>query len=186
MKIKRLRHTTINTEVDSLEFQSIFDAYYPSMCVLANSYLSDIDIAQDIAQDAFVKFWKVRNEYYKIDSIKSYLYIMVKNLSLNYLRKEKIYKKHLYYIQNETFSEFNNKIIQEETYRILDKAIQALPKRSSQIMQLTLKGVQNKEIAERLEISVNTVKTLKTNALKKLRTELKDYIFALAILQQLM
>lgn len=186
MKTEGGHHIIDNIEEGSLEFQSIFETYYPSMCIVANSYLSDIYVAQDIAQEAFVKFWKVRNEYYKIDSVKSYLYIMVKNLSLNHLRKEKIYQKHLKNIENETFSEFNHKIIEEETYRILNKAIQKLPKRSSQIMQLTLEGMQNKEIAERLEISVNTVKTLKASALKKLQAELKDYVLALAILQQFM
>lgn len=183
MKTKGAHHIINNVAEDSLEFQSIFEMYYPSMCIVANSYLFDINLAQDIAQEAFVKFWKVRNEYYKMDSIKSYLYVMVKNLSLNYLRKEKIYKKHLRNIESETFSEFNHKIIQEETYRILSQAIQKLPRRSSQVMQLTLEGMQNKEIAERLEISVNTVKTLKYKALKKLQVELKGHVLALAILQ---
>ena len=103
------------------------------------------------------------------------MYVSVRNLCFNYLRDR---KKTVDYTQVElpdggvTFSEL---LIQEETYRLISKAIVALPRQSGNIMRLILEGKQNKEISEILGISVTTVKTLKYNALKMLKTMLKGY-----------
>ncbi|MDE5422728.1 RNA polymerase sigma-70 factor [Ancylomarina sp. DW003] len=163
-------------------FESFFNQLYPSMCVVAREYVKDDGAAEDIAQEAFIKLWNARDKYDSIASLKSFLYVMVKNLSLNYLRRDKLGSKYTGSLNKEDYYHFNNQVIEEETYRILEQAIKALPKQSSKIMMLSLKGLQNQEIAERLGISVNTVKTLKYNSHKTLKTTLKDYFFILALL----
>lgn len=166
---------------DTRAFEELFNQLYPSMCVVAREYVKDDGIAEDIAQEAFIKLWNAKDQYDNINSLKSFLYVMVKNLSLNHLKRDKLGNKYTDSLHKEDFLHFNNTVIEEETYRILQQAIEALPKQSSKVMMLSLKGLQNQEIAERLDVSVNTVKTLKYNALKTLKTSLKDYYFLLLL-----
>ena len=156
-------------------FEAVFREFYPSMCVVTRKYLTDKEVAEDIAQEAFVRLWERREFYESVPDLRTFLYVSVRNLCFNYLRDR---KKTVDYTQVElpdggaTFAE---QLIQEETYRLISKAISALPRQSGKIMRLTLEGKQNKEISEILGISVTTVKTLKYNALKMLKTTLKGY-----------
>ena len=63
--------------------------------------------------------------------------------------------------------------------RIVSEAINKLPDQMKAIMQLSLEGKKNAEIADRLNISTETVHTLKKIAYKKLRENLKDYYYFL-------
>lgn len=167
---------------DVKAFEKLFNQLYHSMCVIARDYVKDDGVAEDIAQLAFIKLWNNRERYDDIASLKSFLYVTVKNLSLNHLRKDKLAHKYAESLDEGDYIHFNNKIIEEETYNILHRAIKSLPKQSSKIIMLSLQGMQNKEIAERLVISVNTVKTLKYNSLKTLKAKLKDSFFLLILL----
>ena len=167
---------------DAKAFEMLFNQLYPSMCVVAREYVKDDGVAEDIAQDAFIKLWNTRSKYNDITSIKSFLYVMVKNMSLNHLRRGKDGDKYTESLDEGDYQYFNNCIIEEETYRILQEAIEALPHQSANVMKLILQGMQNQEIAERLGISVNTVKTLKYNAMKTLKKTLKSYFLILLLI----
>lgn len=166
---------------DLKAFKHLFDGLYPSMCSIANSYIKDEDKSRDIAQEAFISLWNKREYYDSITSLKTFLYVSVKNLSLNYIRD-----KREEYITDEELHDkigvaFKNLVIEEEAIRIVNIAIENLPPQSSKIIKMGLTGMKNMEIAERLEISVNSVKTLKYNAMKALKVVLKDYYLILLI-----
>ena len=74
--------------------------------------------------------------------------------------------------------------MEEETFRILSEAIEKLPTQMRAIMQLALEGKKNAEIAERLNVSPETVHTLKKVAYKKLRAFLTDYYYCLLLFIQ--
>ena len=76
---------------------------------------------------------------------------------------------------------FRDAIVEEETFRILSEAIEKLPTQMRAIMQLALEGKKNAEIAERLNVSPETVHTLKKVAYKKLRAFLTDYYYCLLL-----
>lgn len=67
---------------------------------------------------------------------------------------------------------FNQQVIEEDTFNLLYREIEKLPKSAKKIMLLALKGLKNKEIAETLAISENTVKTQKKIAYSKLKDKL--------------
>ena len=162
-------------------FKQFFESFYAPLCLFAQKYVDDEEAALDIVQDAFVYFWEKKKCIISVNSAKSYLYKTVKNKSLNYLRSCKKEKDaHLEYLESELY--FRDNIIEEEAYQVIYNEIKILPPQSQRVIELSLDGLKNNEIAEKLDISVNTVKTLKLRAFKTLRVKLKDQIFALFIL----
>ena len=78
---------------------------------------------------------------------------------------------------------FHERVIEEETYRMMLEEIDRLPRQMREIMLRALDGMQNKEIAADLGISVETVHSLKKIAYRRLRESLKDeYYFLLLLL----
>lgn len=159
---------------DTKVFESLFMDLYSSLCSVADHYLCDEASSKDIAQEAFIKLWNKREEFHSIISVKSYLYTTVRNLSLNYIRDNRKNCKIRSLLPEINDSDFKSVIIEEETIRTLYAAIDKLPPQTSRIVQMSLKGAKNQEIAEKLGISVNSVKTLKYNAFHTLRKELGD------------
>lgn len=167
---------------DTAEFEALFRKYYPSMCVVAWRFVKDRTVAEDLAQDVFIRLWTKKENYTTIPNLKTFLYVAVKNLCFNYLRdkKETVDYTHSDILNVE--DHFCNYLIEEETYRMISQAVNQLPAQSAKIIRLALEGKQNKEISELLGISVNTVKTLKYNAISTLRGVLKGYFCLFVIL----
>ncbi|MEL7589245.1 MAG: RNA polymerase sigma-70 factor [Prolixibacteraceae bacterium] len=164
-------------------FRRFFEGFYPSACIFAKKYLNDTAVAEDAAQDAFIEFWKRKDQFSDYRAIKGYIYTVTRNNCLNQIKiknlREGILRKE--FASEEYFCEM---IQEEETYRIIYQAVNGLAHQSRKIILLSLKGYKNPEIAEELQVSVNTVKTLKKNAYKELRVKLKDHIFILFMLNQ--
>lgn len=160
---------------DVLAFRHFFEEFYPSLVYVAEKYLREDTAASDIVQDAFLYYWNRRSEIHSILSAKVYLYKYVKHRCLNYLRD-----RHSRENKSEALAEdirFRNLILEDETYAALYKAIYSLPPQSQKVLELTLEGRKNHEIADDLGIAVNTVKTIKLRAYRTLRAELKDVHF---------
>ena len=86
-------------------------------------------------------------------------------------------KFRIYYDPEEEENNFFNILVEEESNRLLFNAINTLAPQSAAIIQLSLQGLKNEEIARELSISENTVKVLKYRSLKKLRQLLHHRIF---------
>lgn len=167
---------------DIKAFERLFKEFYPSLCAVAVRFILDHNAAEDIVQEVFIKLWNKRDEYQEIPSLKTFLYVVVKNQCFNYIRDK---KQTVDYTCPEVLNReelFKDSVIEEETYRIVDDAVNALPVQSARIIKMSMDGKQNKEIAEILGVSVNTVKTLKYNALSTLRRTLNDYFYLLLLL----
>lgn len=175
--------TTENISIrltDEAQFRFIFDKYYIALCMFANQYVEDDALAADIVQECFVKLWQLRDDFMYIHQIKSFLYTSVRNKSLNELEHTKVmneYAQKVMAMGKESF--FQDKVIAEESYRILVDAIDKLPPQMKSIMRLALEGKTNPEIAEALNISGETVHSQKKIAYRKLRGYLKDYYYLL-------
>ncbi|MEW7278166.1 sigma factor [Aquimarina sp. 2201CG1-2-11] len=75
-------------------FEAIFKEYFKPLAVFANQYVSDMDLAQDITQEIFIKKYEKKNDLVIHTSLKSFLYVAAKNKCLDYLRSAKVRKKH--------------------------------------------------------------------------------------------
>lgn len=157
---------------DVKTFERVFKALYPGLCAVADRMLKDEALGKDMAQEAFVRLWERREEVKDIAAVKAYLYKTVRNLCLNYLRDGQFREELLGELPDRSDEEFAETVIEEESVNALYAAIDRLPEQSERVMRLTLKGLGLQEIAEELAVSVNTVKTLKYNAIAALQKEL--------------
>lgn len=161
---------------DKKGLDDLFARYYKPLVLFANAYLNDIHLSEDIVQEQFIKFWNT--ELYKdlqtSKALSSYLFTLVKNASLNQIKKVDVLAK------TAEFSHFD--IAEEEAKRLADEGIQKvhnalaeLPERTKVVVEcIMLQNMRYKEAAEELEVSVNTIKTLLRNGLAKLKESLKD------------
>lgn len=145
--------------------------HFASMCAVAASLIKDSEAAKDIAQEVIIKFWENREQYDRLESVENYLFVMVRNEALNYMRslgRERERYEKLDYIKKEEESVWNSIMEQEANY-LLDRAIGMLPSQSRRIVELSLTGKSTREIADELGIAYNTVKVLKSRAIHRLR-----------------
>ncbi len=151
------------------DFKEIFDTYFPSLCVFANRFMKNEEIAKDIVQEAMLKIWKSQQVFHSRKSMRVYFYLTTKNTCLDYLAKEK--KRKTDDLTENIMEDKNviHEIIREETYRLLEDAIDQLGEKQQEVIKLNISGYSNKEIAEELGVSINTVKTHKLTAYRQLR-----------------
>lgn len=160
-------------------FDFFFNYYYPGLCVYAQKMISlPEEEARDIVQDVFVKFW---NDCKKLDiqfSIRSYLFVAVKNKCFDVLRKKNRNIKvqeisNEYDIADGAFESY----ILSELETLFNQSLNKLPERCREVFELSrLHGLKNREIAAKLNLSEKTVENQMTKALHILREELKDYL----------
>ncbi|MEG2341104.1 MAG: RNA polymerase sigma-70 factor [Odoribacter sp.] len=171
---------------DRQAFKTVFDSLYKSLCLFANHFINNLPAAEDIVQDTFLSLWSHREEMMSTAHVKSFLYMATRNETLDYIKHEKI--KNCYNIQAveklETTEGFANFVIEEEVEQILLRTEESLPEKCKEIFILAMQGKENEEIADILNISINTVKTQKKIAYKKLKKYISDFSLMLFLISQ--
>ncbi len=164
-------------------YKDLFYHLYPRLVSYSSKYLKDQFAAEEVVEDCFVTLWEKRENLSHIPDIKPYLYKMVRNASLKYLLKSKKVIS-LDSKQHDSAILIDQDIIEEEVHAvILFKALETLPLKCRKVFELScLKGVKYKDIAEELEISINTVKSQRARAIDILKKQLKNYPYLLLIL----
>jgi len=161
---------------DNVAFKKIYDRYFDALYLFGFKYISCQDIIEDIIQEVFIKTWEKRSYFFHELALKAFLYKSVKNSCLNQIHHQTVKKKFESRQDQNSYDEniFFRNIIEEEVNRHISEAVKELPESARIIYLLSLNGVKNKEIAEDLKISINTVKTQKLRASRFLREKLKE------------
>ncbi len=169
---------------DSEAYKEMFYKFYSPLCEFASQYLSDSD-AEELVQDLMLYIWESRTELMIESSLKSYLFVAVKNRSFNAIRNQQYKKKvHsvLYEKLKEQFEDPDYYMIDELATRI-QNAIRELPDSYRETFELSRFGdMTNAQIAVTLSVSIKTVEYRISQSLKILRLKLKDYIALLPLL----
>jgi RNA polymerase sigma-70 factor, ECF subfamily len=167
-------------------FDYFFNYYYPGLCVFAQKIISlPEQQAKDIVQDVFVKFWNDREKLDIRTSIRSYLFVSVRNRCMDVLRKKNrsLQMKEISEGQDVADESFETYIL-SELESLFNRSLDKLPERCREVFELSrLQGLKNREIAEKLSLSEKTVENQMTKALRVLREELKDYLPLLALFE---
>ena len=182
---------------DLVAFEKFYIEFHPKLFAFSRKFIDDIETAKDILQEVFFDFWEKRNVVDIRTSVQSYLFRMLHNRCLNYIRDQKIHQKYVDYTEVklkeaelaffDNDSENHTSIFFLEMETILEKSIQSLPESCRQIFHLSRKdGLTNKDIADQLHISLRTVENQIYRALKIIREDMKDYLpllpFVLSVL----
>ena len=177
--MSEIRHISATVYNDEL-FEQLFKAHYKALHAYATTILKDIDIAEEVVQNLFLKFWEKRELLSMPTSIKAYLYKCVYNDSLNYLKHENVKLKHQNFTLHtmDTSSEpASAKAELTELETKLRAALNELPEQCRTIFQLSrFEELKYKEIAEQLGLSIKTVENQMGKALKILRIKLVDFL----------
>ena len=174
------------TRGDEHAFDIIFRRYHRVLYLYSLKLLKDPDVAADIVQGVFVKLWE-HAEYLPADvNVKSYIYSMVRNKVINYIRDNRSRLIHNYIIVQENGLvqdlEFLSHVEEVSMQQELEKALDSLPPQQRKIIHLRFEGKSNRQIAEEENLSLNTVNVHYRLAMKKLRTLLKVVPLILLIL----
>ncbi len=156
----------------------MFNEYYQPLCNYALKFTKDLDKAEDMVQDVFVKLWNRKQIIDKEKNWTSYLFLMVKNQCLDEYKRNNIGAKvtQEYYKVNdkEVYLTVDDKEV--EYYLMLEKlnqSIQALPPKCREIFTLNkLQGVTQIEIADSMGISIKTVEAQMAKAYKIIKASL--------------
>ena len=179
-------HSKISTNLisdlkkgDQKAFKFIFDLLCSNLVYFSYNIVKDQSTAENIVQDVFLHIWEKRKSLNEDQNLKTYLYTIVKNRSLKYIRHQNVVHKNepeLKLIYSDKI-EIDKKIESEELSRQYEKAINKLPEKCREIFLLSRNyNLKYKEIAELLGISVKTVETQISRALKTLRDYLSHLI----------
>lgn len=161
---------------DEKAFTIAYELYNKLIYVLSYRYLMDEERAKDVVQYVFVKLWEYRAELNIGISLKNFLFTMAKNYILNLIRNENTALEKQYEIAQQVLGyedDLVEKLERREQMSLFYQALAKLPEQKKRICVMKIREeMSNKEIAERLNVSINTVKTHYAEALKLLRREL--------------
>lgn len=159
-----------------LGFDSLFYKYSESIYSFVLSMTRETYAAEEITQLVFLKVWEKRSQIDEHLLFKSFLFSVTYNETMSWLRKEKSTERKISgFIQSAEFT--TNETVNTIEFRNLEvmakQFISELPEKRREIFLLSRdQGFTNKEIANRLDISVKTVENQMTSALKYLREKL--------------
>ncbi len=163
-------------------FRWYYEKYYHALCLWVLRITKEEMQMHDIVQEAFITLWKSREKLESELHLKMFLYQIVRNRCLNYLKTRKIEEKYIQeYLALNNEQHFGQLVLEEEVYRLIIQEIQQLPEEQRKVVEWHLKGKNNAEIAGLMSISVNTVKTHKARARKTLKNKL-DNLFIITVL----
>ena len=162
--------------------KEVYRLFFHALCAFGTRFVKDDAVVADIVQEVFIKVWARRTDFQAIYSLRSFMYLSVRNACLNYNRdcvKER--KISFNDAESEKFAEEREDVfmIEEDVHRQIRNEVERLPEAMRKVFNLTLLDMSIPEIAEALDISENTVRNQRARAREILRARLKDKIFFL-------
>ncbi len=173
-------------------FNEIYSAYYKKSFLYVKSYIHDDMAAEDIVSDSLIKLWE-RMKKCKVDPIPPYLFSILKNRSLDYLKHQTIRQnvhdsitealKRELEIRTTSLEASNpHDVFSIEIQQIIETTINSLSERTREIfIQSRFGNRPHKEIADLLQISIKGVDYHINQAVKELRNALKDYLHLIGL-----
>ncbi len=173
--LERLNKRNINA------YKFLYENYYKALVVYAIDFVSTKEIAEDMVQEVIVSIWEKEMKFLSIPALKSFLYRAVKNACINHIKHMDVEEKYTASFHlNKNDSEYDSEI-EEEIYRQLFLTINKLPPKCREIFEMHLQGIKNDEIANILNISIETVKTQKKRAIKFIKGNIAPFYLLLLL-----
>jgi len=167
------------------DFAVIYLSYYPKLLRFATEYVLLKEDAENIVQDLFVSLWENKYLLANAENLNAYLFKLVRNRCIDFLRVKIREKDRNLRIQEifeielklklDSLEDFDKQGYNEDNLaRLISEAINSLPERCRQIFVMSkIEKMKYNEIADQLNLSINTIEKQVGIALKKLRIKLK-------------
>jgi RNA polymerase sigma-70 factor (family 1) len=161
------------SEGDDTAFRHLFDRYYGEIYSASFRYLKVHELAEDLVQASFLKIWEKRNSLRHVERFDQYLFRIAHNEMADHFRKHSKRDKHIQRIR-ELFEEETGSpeelLITKQKRALIADVISNLPAQQQTAYKLSRdEGLSYQEIAERMQLSVNTIKVHISQALKTLK-----------------
>ena len=160
-------------EGNQLAFSIVYKTYAAQTFSLAFKYLLNKELAEDAVQNLFLKLWLKKEEIDETKPINRYLFTMLKIDLLNTLRDS---KKNIYLLEDclsmvlELEDNSQNENLKQEQMNIIQQALEQLSPQRRKVFEMKVSGkYSNQEIADKLNLSINTIKFQYSQSLKQIR-----------------
>ncbi|ASZ13364.1 RNA polymerase sigma-70 factor [Chitinophaga pendula] len=166
---------TLCSNGDEKAFDAIYERYYITLLNIAHKKTGNLEASEELVQDIFVALYKHIPTLQKDTRLDGYLFIALKNRVLNYHRQQlSLLKKQQALMHQPPATDSATSLLEiKELQAKLAAKIQELPAQCRTVFLLSRENqLSNKEVAERLNISVNTVEQHMRKALRLLRSSL--------------
>lgn len=174
---------------DADAFRELYLSTNKRLFTAVMAYAKQVESAQDILQQAYLKLWETRERLTEVKDLEAYLATIARNLALNHLEKLASQRRTIAGFQAQAAA-FDNKLEKNiEDRQALEKYADAVNRLSPQRKQAYLLSLDENlslaEIAEKMDISSNTVKRHLTMARRFVRAYLSDMQIILFIMATL-
>jgi RNA polymerase sigma-70 factor (ECF subfamily) len=156
---------------------AIYRLYNRSLIFFARKYCSSVQEAEEVVSEAFLKFWERRSQFEQVDKIRSFLYVVVKNLCLNRNRKSR------FIVQIDDISDYEDVLVEDSDFFLqiirtelltqIFEEVNLLPEKQRTIFQMSfMEDLTIEQISAKLLMTPNAVYANKSRALATLRQKL--------------
>ncbi len=156
---------------DTLALKMLHERYYYQLYFYAQKSFHNEEGIDEAVSDCFIKLWTKRSEISIIRSVKSYLFLILRNNLIDIHRK----KKGITHLEDLKYADFPDEetLVDLDQFAKLYQALEKLPEQRRRILELAVfESLSYAQIAEKLQISINTVKTQIGRAYRFLKEEL--------------
>ena len=161
------------------DFDEFYVTYYARMRRFASAYMS-VEDAENVVQDVFLYLWENRESIEIHTNTDAYVFTLIRHKCLDYLKHKAVEEEYAreYLLSISSLEKLETTLESGvDIATIVSEAIGQLPPRCREVFMLCrIEGKTYKEVAEILSISNKTVENQMNIALKKLKSELKDYL----------
>lgn len=182
-----MNHLINNEEVirllkadDGSYFEVVYKYYFASLYAFATQYVEGEE-AKEAVQDTMLWLWENRASLIEELSLKSLLFTIVKNKSLNRYKHERMKNRIHESIKEKYNEQFENPdfYLENELFSLFEKSLEELPENFRQVFEMSrMDGLTHKEIAKELNVSPQTVNYRLSKALTILREKLGNYLYS--------
>jgi RNA polymerase sigma-70 factor (ECF subfamily) len=178
---------------DPEAFSQLFKLFHSRLLGYCNLFVHDKNLSEDFVQDCFIKLWENHDKIIPEKSVEALLFVMARNKCFAYLKDRKIQNSEvsldaisinqLQYLYQIDFLRKEELSIEERIIDALKQAIANLPeKRKAVFLMHKIEGIKQKEIAEKLGITIKAVEKHLSEAKRDLQKKLTEEYPAYAIM----
>lgn len=189
-------HSTYDHEPDLIQrfatgdpaaFRAVYKQLYLPVLRFVEQWVGNTQDAEELTADTFVKLWNNRERFETLEYIRAFIHVTARNACINFLKQLRVKTARQEELEAQlamdTAPDFALQEIRQELMKLVYAEVEQMPKKMKEIFLLSYaEGLKSSEIAQRLNLSVQTVRNQKANAIRLLKIGFADKPPLLAIL----